>query len=454
MMIYNTLYCFILALFAIIIRYADSSSSSVETSSSLHDEHDVVTTTTTTSTCSSTINQTTMAETCSSESKQFDNMSSNDDNTFNSSIIFEWILLNDYISLDGNVLLNSIQILKERNAHQCWHKHSTFIDHLLNVQYILRLWGQSHIMGRIGLFHSAYSNSYVNLALFNVNTERTIMKKLIGNDAEEIVYLFCIINRQEVVVNYLLKLGYIPKDGMYVPHLKNINETVYLNSETIYQLLIFSMADISEQYFGWQDELFGNDGAMLLPNKDILEQHNPYAIWPGISKPGIWMTYVNQLAIVANTYTQPTNTNTTNHFIIHIPPIFDNCTKILLIDNEIKARDIYWNIIMNYDNNHNKKDNNNEQIINDLLLCIEYNPYIFEPFVILAQHYLHISEYTKAEKVTAAALTLQQQWGTSWDKRLPFNAWVAWTRVLHQRAVAKQSWPINSWDINNFGLVH
>ena len=44
-------------------------------------------------------------------------------------------------------------------------------------------------------------------------------------------------------------------------------------------------------------------------------------------------------------------------------------------------------------------------------------------------------------------------WVTNWDKRMSFLAWVAWTRVLHQRAVDEEHWPTDSWKLLNLGLV-
>jgi hypothetical protein len=398
-----------------------------------------------------------------------ENIPNNQITNKNATILFEYILAHDYEALDGNTLLNCIASLKERGAHRCWHKHSTFLDHLLGVHHILRLWGQQEIMGRVGLFHSAYSNSYVNLALYNPNTERHLMQSLIGNTAEELVYLFCIIDRQAVVVNQLLVLGYIPSDGLYVPHLRIPIEQVYLSSETIRNLVIFSMADTSEQYFGWQDDLFGKPLAMLLPGQDRIEQHQPQTMWPGVSKPGIWMTYVNQLAMVARTFYTNLEDNPSSQYVAHgnnqssstsshlppshmghpnIPPVFDNCTKPLHLQDEIKARDIYWNVVMN------PTTIDQTEMIQQLLECCQYNPWIFEPWVLLAQQYLYKNEYEKALTAASNALRLQQQWGTAWDKRLHLHAWVAWTRVLHQRATQQQPWPTNSWDVNNFGLVY
>ncbi len=94
-----------------------------------------------------------------------------------------------------------------------------------------------------------------------------------------------------------------------------------------------------------------------------------------------------------------------------------------------------------------------DAIISTLKKCINLNPYIFEPLVLLAQSYLHINDFSNAVLAAENAMRLQEMWGTAWDKRLGFPAWVAWTKVLHQRAVQKQPWPTNSWEVNNFGLV-
>ncbi len=92
-------------------------------------------------------------------------------------------------------------------------------------------------------------------------------------------------------------------------------------------------------------------------------------------------------------------------------------------------------------------------IIDTLRECITLNPYIFEPLVLLTQSYLHINDFSNARLTAENAMRLQEHWGTAWDKRLGFPAWVAWTKVLHQRAMEKLSWPTDSWEVNNLGLV-
>jgi hypothetical protein len=161
----------------------------------------------------------------------------------------ETILREDWNALDPS-LSHSLERLKDRKAHKCWHKHSTFLEHLLNTHNILTLWGAPQTTARMGLFHSAYSNSYVNLALLNPQntSERQLLQDWIGTDAEELVYLFCSINRQELVVETLLAKGQIPTEGITVPHLRKTDETVHLDAHTLRQLIMFTMADISDQY--------------------------------------------------------------------------------------------------------------------------------------------------------------------------------------------------------------
>ena len=386
--------------------------------------------------------------------------SSSSSTSTNASLILERILAEDYDRLDDGdgVLVRSVAVLKERGAHRCWHKHSTFLDHLLGVHNTLRLRGQGSVIGRVGLFHSAYSNSYVNLALFDPANEREVMRELIGEEAEELVHLFCIIDRQQVVVNTLLKQGFIPKEGLYVPHLRNPEEQVFLSAETLRLLVVFSMADTSDQHFSWQDSLFGgggDDGSMIIPGRDYPPRHDSKALWPGLSKPGLWMNYVSELGRVARTF-DPTWTQQNSPSAppkvrdpsrtLDVPPVFDNCTRSITVQDEARARDLYWSVVSG-------EIVDDDAVMARLLLSHETNPWIFEPLVLLAQKLLHRNDFAGAEHVAAHALALEQQWGCAWDKRMSFSAWMAWTRVLHQRAQDRNPWPTNAWHVNNLGLV-
>lgn len=357
--------------------------------------------------------------------------------------MLELILADDFESIDSS-LPSSIREIKKRGGHRCWHKHNTFLDHLLGVHNILRLWGEDEIVARVGLFHSAYSNSYVNLALFDPtqNSERDVVRSTIGNQAEEIVHLFCIIDRQSVVVDTLLAQRFIPREGLDVPHLRDANITIHLTPEVLRLLVIFTMADVADQFFGWQDELFGGSdkiNSMLLPGTDDVSQHNSEALWPGPSRPGLWMSYVSQLGMVANTYHDKGT--------FRIPSVFQNCTQILSREMEAAAIELYWDVV-------SKNTLSSEDELDKLLMSSSLNPWYFECHVLLAQKYLHRNDNEMAKQAAERALELQLAWGTAYDKRMSFPAWVAWTRVLHKRAVEELGWPKNSWDVNNFGMVN
>jgi len=386
---------------------------------------------------------------------------------FDPQVVFDQILADDYESMDPVVLPQSLAALKSRGSTLCWHKHSTFHDHLLGVHNILRLWGQGPLIGRVGLFHSAYSNSFVNLALFQIS-ERDYMKTLVGSKAEEMVYLFCSIDRQKVVVETLLKLGYIPKDGLSVPHLRNENEQVYLSPETLRLLVVFSMADVADQYFGWQDQLFGgggNKGSMLIPGQDDPTRHVSTAIWPGISRPGLWMSYLSQLGQVARTFdpewrqdtSSKDNDDQSDGPLLDIPPVFDNCTKVLSVEDEAASIDLYWEVVTSSSEvsalDATELEQKSQVEMNKLQQSMDLNPWAFEPHVLMAQKLLHAGEFEQAAAAARRALALQSQWGTPWDKRLSLGAWVAWTRVLLQRSEAQEAWPTNSFGVNMLGLV-
>ena len=344
--------------------------------------------------------------------------------------------------------------LKRRGAHRCWHKHSDFLQHLTGVSHTLKLWMlpeagdvMSDLYARVGLLHSAYSNSYVNLALFDPanSTERLLVQQLIGREAEEVIYLFCNIDRQSIVVDTLLKHGMIPKEGLDVPHLRDgVERMIHLEPSLLQLLVTFTMADISDQYFGWQDELFGytksgGTNSMLFPDEDK-SMHYSKALWPGYSKPGLWVSYVSSLCSVAKTYTSG-----------FLPPVFNYCENALSVEDEVKARDMYWSVVTSSSSYSDVEDD--YETIEILKTCISLNPWVFEPYVMIAQKYFHVGELDEAKEMSEKALNLQQMWGFPWDKRLGFSAWVAWTRVLNQRASRKQEWPMNSWEVNNFGLV-
>lgn len=97
-----------------------------------------------------------------------------------------------------------VSILRSVGAGECWHKHGSFLDHLVDIYRILNLWKSPRPVSLCGLFHSAYSNSYVNLAIFDPSTAREFVRGHVGHDAERLIHLFCVVPRQTIIHDNLL----------------------------------------------------------------------------------------------------------------------------------------------------------------------------------------------------------------------------------------------------------
>jgi hypothetical protein len=71
--------------------------------------------------------------------------------------------------------------------------------------------------------------------------------------------------------------------------------------------------------------------------------------------------------------------------------------------------------------------------------------------MVLAQLYLSAGRAPDAARSAEAALAAFCAWGNSWDKRVAWEAWVAWTRILRQSA-QQGTWPERLDKLNNLAL--
>jgi hypothetical protein len=94
----------------------------------------------------------------------------------------------------------------------------------------------------------------------------------------------------------------------------------------------------------------------------------------------------------------------------------------------VRARDAYWQVVQE------ELQLSLEQQEELLLEAIARNPFIAEPEVLLAQLYFRGGDMGAAAEHSARALEKFVALGSAWDKRLPFNTWVAFARVLQLRA--------------------
>lgn len=129
-----------------------------------------------------------------------------------------------------------------------------------------------------------------------------------------------------------------------------------------------------------------------------------------------------------------------------VPLVFDNYSKVLDAEEQIAAMDLYLKVVC--DMSKSGLDRAEEL----LLRCVEKNPFVGEPHVVLGQVYLNKGRFEEAEREAEKGLTLMLEWGHPWDKRMSWEGWIAWARVLLMKANEK-SWPQTSWGILNLGLV-
>lgn len=386
-----------------------------------------------------------------------------------------------------------IGILCSAGAGECYHRTGSFLDHLRNVYRIIKLWNAPDSVALCALFHSVYSNSYSDILLFNPETDRDSVRSLIGDAAERLAHLFCIIHRQSLIHKNIMcqfteselreyldasevslrnakengvfngeekwrkKLQtLIPANGLIGKHYET-GELVPVSRRMIGIFLLMTVADISEQYFGFQDVLYDNFNGRLELTGDSFD-----TLYPGNGKPGLWMNAASRMAAVytllvreEEIFLQENKSDDggidkarDEDIELVIPSVFDNCTKVLDASEQIEAMDLYWDAVYYDGHDKVKKEKAGEMLVKS----IEKNPFVGEPHVLLAQFYLSRERFEEAEIEAEKGLSLLLQWGCSWDKRVSWEGWVAWTRVLLKQA-KKKSWPHTAWGVINLGYV-
>lgn len=320
-----------------------------------------------------------------------------------------------------------------RNVGQDWHKAGTFRHHLVGVARSLTLWQQPRDVRLLGLLHSVYGNAFVDLVKFDPAKERARVREIAGESAEHLVYLFCTQSRTQFVQRVLA--GALESDGSLALEKDGVRHV--LTPYEVAAFIIVSMADTIEQWFSWQDDIFSR-----FPDVQHRAQpvHWAASLWPGPMRPsGRMVSQINGLGLALQ---HPGLKN-----LLPMPPVFGHCTQALTAADEAAARSLYWSVIQQ------------DQPLVDLdvatgvLECaVRHNPWVGEPQMVLAQLYLSAGRKEDAKAAAASALQLFSAWGNSWDKRVQWDAWVAWTRILLQGATVEGTWPERLDKLNNVAL--
>ncbi len=319
-----------------------------------------------------------------------------------------------------------------RNVGQDWHKAGTFRHHLVGVARSLTQWQQPRDVRLLGLLHSVYGNAFVDLVKFDAASERGRLQALVGESAEHLVYLFCTQSRAQFVQRVLA--GQIEPDGSVV--LDKNGQRHVLTPYEVAAFIVVSMADTIEQWFSWQDDIFS-----CFPSVPQRPQavHWAASLWPGPMRPSARM--LSQIAALGQALQHPGLKG-----LLPVPPVFAHCTQPLAAADEAAATALYWSVIQQ---EHPLADLDVATAM--LEQAVRLNPWVGEPQMVLAQLYLSAGRQADALQAADSALQAFSAWGNAWDKRVQWDAWVAWTRILRQSA-SEGGWPERLDKLNNVAL--
>lgn len=93
-----------------------------------------------------------------------------------------------------------LEALNNFGADTIEHSTRTLSDHLIGTHNLLESWNAPRETCLGGLFHSIYGTKYFKNQAVQLH-ERKKVQKIIGLDAELLVYLFCVTDRREFFTN-------------------------------------------------------------------------------------------------------------------------------------------------------------------------------------------------------------------------------------------------------------
>jgi hypothetical protein len=335
-------------------------------------------------------------------------------------------------------------MLRARRADECWHKHGTFLDHLTGVWRLATVWRQDRATSRCGLFHSAYGNGRVNLAIFRSADERGWLREVLGEDAEALTFLFCTVNRRAAVYGTLVPMVEagqpIPAGGVDVEAVAGRPvATVHLSVRDMFRVLVLTMADFADQNYGYQDRLFNHEQEGVFQ----FTGENPRTLWPGDSRPGLFMSGLSRLAktLRAVVAAAPEELEPL------VPPVLDRCRFDLPFADDLEVVRLYWRAVTEC-----ADPDRHDEAMDLLRRAVALNPHVAEPRLLLAQMLMHRREFGEAYAAARVGLELLCLWGTAWDKRVTWETWISVARMMVQQA-RRSEWPETSWGMISLGMV-
>jgi hypothetical protein len=333
------------------------------------------------------------------------------------------ILMDNHNELDpqGVEMLSQLQQMEATAAFA--HARSTFYEHLKGTFQILSAWGQPPKVARAGMIHTGYSGDLFQFFLFDSNKEsdRESLRKLIGQEAESLVYHFGTIHRGDLcqfsqAVNKQVVTPVCHSENITVAHrgLSSVSVSPQLAAE----ILMVTIADYLDQMVdtnGWRDHHQHEEGGTRL--------------YPGNGKPALGFYWFSSVC------------KAIKPFLEVVPEVFDNCNTTITVENEEIARNAYWKVTMD------EADLDTNDQIALLQQTVDLNPFVGEPHLLLSQIYFRQGLFEKSAIHAQASLKKFYTLASCWDKRRSFAHWVGYARIMLLRSNRKlenlqYSWPV------------
>lgn len=349
------------------------------------------------------------------------------------SVIDRAITLLDEEWLQEDALLSPVlPVVLGRGVGHDWHKAGTFRHHLIGVARTLTIWQQPDDVRLLGLLHSVYGNAHVDLMKFDPSSERGKLAELVGSEVEELIYTFCTISRTDFLRE--LFAGNLRDDGSLVVSQRQGSKLLSAREVAIFTVV--TMADICEQWYSFQDDIYAG-----YPEYEFLSArvHWVAGLWPGPMRPTTFR--VSQMSRLGDVLQHPSIQG-----LLPVPPVFDECKRVLQREDEAAASALYWSVVQ-----QNQPLISTDATLAALLQTIRLNPWVAEPHLLLAQVCLTEGRFDDALPLAQKGLFLLAAWGNTWDKRIGWDAWMSWGRILLQSA-QRRHWPEHLSRLNNLAL--
>jgi aspartate beta-hydroxylase len=262
--------------------------------------------------------------------------------------------------------------LKRCRADLVSYGRATLERHLLETVESLKSWNQPTRVVLAGLFYNGYSTDQNSHRLFSI-TDRNHLRDLIGPEAENLVYLFCSINRSDFF-NSLRAVRGLLKETFYLPD-RWSSKKITIDPRSAGDLLVLYMASVLEQAC-----LSSGEPALCLA--DLSE----FAQWA--------------------------------RFLAEVPPTpLDHGRLAVSKEKEEQLLSVYAKAL-------ERLQEDSAAVLAQLASAVLPNPWVGEPFLWMGFLALAEGDRSFAAQYAARAKSLLSGWGAAWDKRLSLSQWL------------------------------